>query len=274
MTMNFLNKKHLRAIGFVMAGVIIMMIAAVALTSCSKHGHSNENQAQPQGNSSDMIILYYAMPKEIDSLLKNEGEALISEEAGVKFYQIRENVIAVAGGVGKVNAAMATQLAISKYHPNLIIDVGVAGCYKNVEIGTILLADKFIQHDVDTTLCGDPLGLVSTVNVIEFPTSDLDKAKKAMDATGMHYLTGTGATGDWFAKAGERASKIHENFEPLFIEMEGGAVAQVCMRNQVKFMAIKSVSDCLFGNDDYDFNFPQAMKDLNAVVMKFIDNLE
>ena len=52
------------------------------------------------------------MPKEIDSLLKNEGESLIHEQAGVKFYQIRDGVIAFAGGVGKVNAAMATQLCI------------------------------------------------------------------------------------------------------------------------------------------------------------------
>ncbi len=221
-----------------------------------------------------MIALYYAMSKEIDSLLKNEGESLIHEEAGVKFYRIRDDVIAFAGGVGKVNAAMATQLCIEYYHPDVIIDVGVAGCFQNVEIGTIMLADKFIQHDVDTTGCGDPIGLVSTVNVVEFPVSDLARAQKAMDRTGLHYLTGTGATGDWFARKGDRASWIRDTYNPLFIEMEGCAVAQVCLRNHVRFMAIKSVSDCLFGNDNYDFNFPEAMKNLNVVVMKFIDNLD
>jgi len=221
-----------------------------------------------------MIALYYAMPKEIDSLLKNEGESLLQSVAGVNFYKIRDNVIAVTGGVGKVNAAMATQLCISLYNPDLIIDCGVAGCFKNVEIGTIMLAEKFIQHDVDTTGCGDPIGLVSTVNRVDFPTSDLDRAKQAMDATGIHYLCGVGASGDWFAKAGDRAAFVRDTFNPLFIEMEGCAVAQVCLRNQVKFMAIKSVSDCLFGNDNYDFNFLAAMKDLNTVVMKFIDNLK
>lgn len=221
-----------------------------------------------------MIALYYAMPKEIDSLLKNEGESLIREESGVKFYQIRENIIAFAGGIGKVNAAMSTQMCIEFCHPDTIIDVGVAGCFENVQIGTIMLADKYIQHDVDTTGCGDPIGLVSTVNVIEFPVSALEKAKSAMNRIGIRYLTGTGATGDWFAKKSERALRIRDAFHPLFIEMEGCAVAQVCMRNHVQFMSIKSVSDCLFGNDDYDFNFPEAMKDLNRVVMRFIDNLD
>ncbi len=220
------------------------------------------------------IALYYAMPKEIDSLIKNTQGALLRTVAGVSFYQIREDVIAVAGGIGKVNAAMATQLCISLFEPELIINCGVAGCFQNVDIGTIMLADGFIQHDVDTTGCGDPIGLVSTVNVVEFPTSDLQIAKEAMNKAGIRYLCGKGATGDWFAKAGERAAFVRDTFSPLFIEMEGGAVAQVCMRNHVRFMAIKSVSDCLFGNDCYDFNFPMAMRDLNDVVMRFIEALQ
>ena len=220
-----------------------------------------------------MIALYYAMPKEIESLLESAGESLLQTVAGINFYKIREDVIAVTGGVGKVNAAMATQLCISLYSPELVIDCGVAGCFENVEIGTIMLAERFVQHDVDTTGCGDPPGFVSTVNVIEFETSEFERAKRAMDATETRYLSGTGATGDWFAKAGERAAFIRDTFHPLFVEMEGGSVAQVCLRNGVKFMAIKSVSDCLFGNDDYDFNFPAAMKALNTVGMKFIVRL-
>ena len=56
--------------------------------------------------------------------------------------------------------------------------------------------------------------------------------------------------------------------------MEGCAIAQVCLRNGVKFMSLKSVSDCLFEHHDFYFNFPTAMKDLNRVVVKFIDALE
>lgn len=220
------------------------------------------------------IVLLYAMHKEIESLLPKEQGMPMRTLAGVDFYAIRENVVAVTGGVGKVNAAMATQLSISLFSPDLLINCGVAGCFENVPIGTILLADGFVQHDVDTTECGDPIGLVSTVNVVDFPTHDLALAKKAMDRAGIRYLCGKGATGDWFAKAGKRAEWVRDTFRPLFIEMEGGAVAQVCMRNHVRFMAVKSVSDCLFGNDQYHFNFPTAMRDLNDHVMRWLDALE
>jgi adenosylhomocysteine nucleosidase len=221
------------------------------------------------------IGLLYAMPGECESLLTETGAKALDEVAGCRFYEIRKDLIACIGGVSKVNAAMATQLMISLYAPELIVNVGVAGCLEELPIGTLVLAEDFVQHDVDTTAVGDPIGLVSTVNLVSFPTSDLARAKAAMDKTGYTYRTGRVATGDWFAVAGDRAQFIRDTFHPLLCEMEGGAAAQVCWRNGVKFMALKSVSDCLFGREnDYAFNFPAAMKDLNHAAMKFIDALE
>ena len=127
--------------------------------------------------------LLYAMKGEIESLLP-EGAEPEKTVAGVPFYRIRENVVACCGGVGKVNAAMATQLFIDLYAPGRIVNVGVAGCFENVPIGTLVLADRFMQHDVDTSGIGDPVGLVSTVNRIDFPTAELEKAKDAMDGPG------------------------------------------------------------------------------------------
>lgn len=220
------------------------------------------------------IGLMYAMPGEIESLLAQEGTHLLQTVAGVSFYHIREDVIACCGGVGKVNAAMATQLLITLYRPDVILNAGVAGCFEEVPIGTLVLAEGFVQHDVDTTGVGDPVGLVSTVKQITFPTSDFAAAKAAMDKVGLPYRTGLVATGDWFAVPCRRTQWIADTFHPLLCEMEGCAVAQVCMRNGVKCMAIKSVSDCLVVRHDYYFNFPTAMKDLNRVVMSFIDHLE
>ena len=220
------------------------------------------------------IGLMYAMPGEIESLLAQEGTHLLQTVAGVSFYHIREDVIACCGGVGKVNAAMAAQLLITLYRPDLVLNAGVAGCFEEVPIGTLVLAEGFVQHDVDTSGVGDPVGLVSTVKQITFPTSDFAAAKAAMDKLGLPYRTGLVATGDWFAVPCRRTQWIADTFHPLLCEMEGCAVAQVCMRNGVKCMAIKSVSDCLVVKHDYYFNFPTAMKDLNRVVMSFIDHLE
>ena len=163
---------------------------------------------------------------------------------------------------------------ISLYQPDLILNAGVAGCFEHAEIGDLVLAEQFMQHDFDTSNIGDEEGFVSTVNCTYFPTSDFDRAKAAMDKVGMPYRTGLVATGDWFGVDCDRSRHIAEKFHPLLCEMEGCAIAQVCMRNGVKFMSLKSVSDCLFEHHDFYFNFPTAMKDLNRVVVKFIDALE
>ena len=72
------------------------------------------------------IGMMYAMDGEIESLLKNENAHLIEKVSGASFYQIRENVVACAGGVGKVNAAMSTQLLLSRYAPDVVLNVGCA----------------------------------------------------------------------------------------------------------------------------------------------------
>ena len=77
------------------------------------------------------IVLFYAMRKEIASLLSDERIECAESAAGVNFYRFSENLIACSGGIGKVNAAMATQLCIDRYAPDLIINVGVAGCFVN-----------------------------------------------------------------------------------------------------------------------------------------------
>ena len=220
------------------------------------------------------IGMMYAMDGEIESLLKNENARLIEKVAGASFYQIRDNVIACAGGVGKVNAAMSTQLIISRYQPDVVLNVGVAGCFENVPIGTLVLATGFVQHDADTSALGDPVGLVSTVNMVTFPTSWQEKSRLAMDKLGLPYRTGLVATGDWFATDTRRSHWIYDTFHPLLCEMEGGAVAQVCHRNGVPFIALKSVSDCVLEHHVFFFNFPEAIRRLNGVAMKFIDNLE
>lgn len=220
------------------------------------------------------IGLQFAMPAELHALPGAKDWTPFETVSGIPFYEAEPGIIACAGGVSKVNAAMATQLLISLYQPDLVLNAGVAGCFENMPIGSIVLAEGFLQHDVDTSTLGDPVGLVSTVNRVQFPTSDLDRAKAAMDRVGVPYRTGWVATGDWFATDTPRAHWIADTFHPLLCDMEGCADAQVCLRNGVPFMSVKSVSDCLFEHHDFVFNFPTAMRDLNRVVMAFVDRLE
>lgn len=217
------------------------------------------------------IGLAYALEGEIESILRTADAKLLESMSGVAIYEIAPDVLAYVGGVGKVNAAMSAQLFIDRYHPDWIVNAGVAGCFRDLPIGTMVLADSFIQHDVDTTAAGDPIGLVSTVNRVEFPTSEVNAMSSLLSGLGVAHLTGRVATGDAFLSGGSRADWVAETFSPVLCEMEGGAVAQVCLRNGVKFTALKSVSDrlCQKNNAEEYFNYPQAMEKLNSIVLPF-----
>lgn len=52
-------------------------------------------------------------------------------------------------------------------------------------------------------------------------------------------------TGDSFVSGKEKKEQRRE-FEALCVDMESGAVAQVCHKFKVKFMIIRSISDCFF----------------------------
>lgn len=222
-----------------------------------------------------MIGLAYAMSGEIQSILDSTGAKLLETVCGVPIYEIEPGVIAYAGGVGKVNAAMSAQLFIDRYHPDWIVNAGVAGSFLDLPIGTFVLADCFVQHDVDTTPMGDPIGLVSTVNQVEFPTSEPEKAAAILEGLGVAFRTGKVATGEVFMTKGRRADWVAETFAPTLCEMEGGAIAQVCLRNGVKFTALKSVSDrlCQENNAEEFFNYGEAMAKLNEIVLPFAQKL-
>lgn len=168
------------------------------------------------------IALAYAMAGEIESLLTATGAKLLETVHGVPFYEIEKDLIAYAGGIGKVNAAMAAQLCIDRYQPDWMINAGVAGSFRDLPIGTVVVAERFLQHDVDTSPIGDPVGLVSTVNTLHFPTAVPEKIAAFLEQQGVSCVTGDVATGDAFLVRGDRADWIAKTFNPTLCEMEGG----------------------------------------------------
>ncbi|MCI8658459.1 MAG: 5'-methylthioadenosine/S-adenosylhomocysteine nucleosidase [Oscillospiraceae bacterium] len=218
-----------------------------------------------------MIGLAYALKGEIRSMLRSADAKPLETVAGVSVYEIEPGILAYLGGVGKVNAAMSAQLFIDRFHPDWIINAGVAGSFLDLPIGTIVLAKDFVQHDVDTTAMGDPIGMVSTVDRVDFPTTEPERLSALLTALGTEHQVGRVATGEVFMTKGSRADWVAKTFSPTLCEMEGGAIAQVCMRNGVKFTALKSVSDrlCQENNAEEYFNYGEAMAKLNSVVLPF-----
>ena len=68
------------------------------------------------------IGLIYAMEAELESLLERSGAEKLETVAGVPFYAVAPGIVACAGGIGQVNLAMATQLLLTRYATDLVLN--------------------------------------------------------------------------------------------------------------------------------------------------------
>lgn len=222
------------------------------------------------------IGLQFAMPAELHALPGAKELEPFKTISGVPFFEVAPGILACAGGVSKVNAAMAAEIFCLHFEVDLILNAGVAGCTTELPTGSLVVASEFVQHDVDTTAVGDPIGLVSTVNRVAFPTWEPERCVELLSALGVKAATGRVATGDWFAIKGSRSEWIRDTFSPLLVEMEGGAIAQVCLRNNVRFVALKAVSDHLFSDKQAEeyFDFGQALENLGQIVLPLAKKLQ
>ena len=104
----------------------------------------------------------------IDALSDRESETV----SGITFYtgNLHGKRVAIARcGIGKVFAAICAEIMILKYSPDLVINTGVGGALASgISTGDIVIASDLCQHDMDTSAIGDPVGLVSGINVIYF----------------------------------------------------------------------------------------------------------
>lgn len=199
-----------------------------------------------------MIGIIIAMERELAPYLKDAPYTEAGYK-GKKFYSLKiggQGVVICFAGVGKVNAAYSATLMIEKYSPEFIINTGTSGGLGESGIFDIIIADKLVQHDCDTTALGDPPGLAGMpVGKIYFET---DKKLSDMFFTEIkNAKRGVLASGDVFVADKTRAKEIVHNFNAVACDMESGAVAQVCYLAGVPVVVIRGVSDIAGGENSF-----------------------
>ena len=182
----------------------------------------------------------------IKSMLKNTKVETVSNiEFHVGEYHGHSVVVAQCG-IGKVFAALCAQTMIVRYHVDQLINVGVAGgLHPSLKLLDIAISDSVVEHDMDTSPLGDPVGLISGINLVKLPATE--RLYRAFEETartiGKNALCGTIASGDQFIADAERKSFIHKTFDAIACEMEGAAVGHVCYVNGVDFVILRAISD-------------------------------
>ncbi len=185
-----------------------------------------------------------AMPSELADLRNDLGEANIEKYASYEFF-INEfdgkKVINVCCGVAKVNSAIATQILITKFKCDCIINTGIAGGMNtDVKVCDIVIASEVMHHDVTTRFlenyppyCGNYPADKKLIKI----------AQKACDEKGYKYFNGKIVSGEQFISDSVLKGQIVSDFSPHAVDMESASIGHCCFRNDVPFATVRCISD-------------------------------
>jgi len=216
------------------------------------------------------IALLCAMESEISHVRARVEECssfALGPWSGFRGMLAGRSVVALATGIGMVNAAAATAALIAELHPFAVFNFGCAGAHHDeIYPGDVVIGSEVVaygslitlpdgteryagfRYDVgsqtvltdsiraDRSLLNLASGIAETWQPEPWPYAGL----RARDA---RIQTGVIASADCWTQDPHRISVLHVRHRSLCEDMEAAAVAQVCAIYQVPMLAIKDISN-------------------------------
>lgn len=222
----------------------------------------------------ETVGIVSALDSEINRF-KDEVENIKTVEIGKHIFYTgnigSKKIVFTETGVGKVNAAINTQLLIDRFSPDILINTGIAGGLDSrLKHTDLVVANELNYHDFETRLLESYSPNVSSFKVEEKylkVAEDILKDKK--------YFEGLIVTGDQFITDSKVKEDIKSRFNALCVEMEGAAIAHAAYLSGIPFIVIRCISD--FADDDGDNDYDNfeiiAANKASEFTIKFIKEI-
>ena len=158
------------------------------------------------------VAMVAALEREVRALIKHWRRVERGYEGRRFTFFENSDAVLVCGGMGAEAARRATEAAVALYQPGLVQSVGFAG-------------------GLDPAL---------KVGEIFLPSFVID----ARDGSSVETMTGSGVLVSAAEIAGaERKRKLAESYRAQAVDMEAASVARGAQARNVRFMAVKAISD-------------------------------
>mgnify|MGYP002624736246 CR=1 FL=1 len=217
-----------------------------------------------------------AMQIEIENLKPSIEKQRFETISGVDFIEGEINgvpVVTAVCGIGKVFAAICTEIMILHFNVDHVINIGVAGSLvKDLKVFDVAVADSTVQHDMNSSAIGFEIGLIPDINIINFEADKRmrDAVVEVLSKKGIYYQTGVIASGDLFVDTEKQRQGIRQRFDAIAVDMEGGSIAHTCYVNNVPYAVIRSISDVDGSAMDYNTFAAKAAEQSIGIVLDVI----
>ena len=226
-----------------------------------------------------MIGIIGAMEEEV-ALLKEAMEIeKVLEYASMSFCKGHlwgKDVVVVKSGIGKVNAGICAQILVDKFNVEMLINTGIAGSLDAaIDIGDMVISTDLVEHDMDASIFGDPVGQIPRMDTFAFP-ADPELVEKAIQANkeanpDIQTFTGRIVSGDQFVSSAEVKDRLVNLFQAKCTEMEGAAIAHAAYLNKVSCVIIRAISDK--ADNSATMDYPTFEKKAIAHSVRLVQNL-
>lgn len=201
------------------------------------------------------IAVIVAMQKELSLLLSRFEKYEEKPFGDFKVYvgQIYGHTVIVSQcGIGKVNAALRAYEIIREFHPELVVNSGVAGGVDSrMKIGSVLVADRIAYHDV---WCGPGTEYGAAdgcPRLFRSSSAALSCLKEVSASHDSDVVFGLLCSGDKFISTPAQVDEIKSHFpDALGCDMESAAIAQACLMMNVPFVVVRVMSDMPGGGEN------------------------
>lgn len=208
-----------------------------------------------------MIGIIGAMEEEVALLKEAMQIQTVVERASMTFCKGQlegKDVVVVKSGIGKVNAAICAQILVDCFSVDALINTGIAGSLDaDIDIGDIVISVDGIQHDMDATIFGYPLGQIPRMDTLAFPADErlIRLAKEANEEVNPDIRTFTGrvVSGDQFISSQEVKDHLIRTYGARCTEMEGAAILHTAYLNHVSCVIIRAISDKADNSAEMDY---------------------
>jgi len=228
-----------------------------------------------------MIGIIGAMDEEVQQIVNAMEVEKVESKASMTFNMGKlsgKDVVIVRSGIGKVNAAVCTQILVDDFGVDYVINTGIAGSLKaEIDIADIVISDDVLHHDMDASGFGYALGQIPRMETLSFKADERlialakESCEHVIPEVGVHI--GRIVSGDQFISNKEVKNTIVSNFSGFCTEMEGAAIAQAAYLNNVPFLIIRAISDK--ADDSATMDYPtfeaQAIKHSVLLIRELVD---
>lgn len=237
-----------------------------------------------------MIALLCSVPLEAETLLASLKKIESCDLGSTTFHRgtlARHEVALCTAGMGKVNAAHASTLLITRYAPEALVIFGVGGAYPSsgAKVGDIALASEEIAGDEgvltpggfqDTAYIGIPLvrtGVMQYYNRIPATAHVLRNAQNALSGSLPHgnIHTGKFVTLSTCTGTTTRAGELEDRHHGLCENMEGFAAAHVAELHHVPWLEVRGISNMVEDRDMARWDIPKAAVAAQAAVFRILE---